>query len=64
MHMYFINTLAGDKVIQICFRNVICPNIESSSISLVDVMCLLFCVVTFYCQVMVESKELTYSGRK
>jgi len=64
MHVYFINTLAGDKVIQICFRRVICPNTESASISLVDVMCLLFCVVACNCQVMVELKKLTDNGGK
>jgi hypothetical protein len=62
--MYFIDTLAGDKVIQVCFRNVICPNTESTSISLVDGMCLLFCVVACNCQVMVELKKLTYNGGK
>jgi len=63
MHVYFINTLAGEKVIHICCRNVICLNTESASISLVYVMCLLFCVVACKCQVVVvELKILTYSG--
>ena len=64
VHVYFINTLTGDKVIQICFRNVICPNTESSSVSLVDAMRLLFCIVVFYCQVMVEFKKTHQQWRE